>query len=275
MSLYTVNDLINDESINKVEHIATGCKNFDSLTGGILKGAVTVIAAPTGNGKSLVSAHLASALSKENIILYLTFDNNLATEKERFTQIFEHNLYNCNINNIIFPKDNMKEINDFTKLIKYLKLIQETQTIDIIILDGLDKLAIEKKEEETGATLHQDGNVMIKELIDTVQLNETSCIIMTWQLRSGCKLKDVYNVTSDDCAKSIGIARYAEEFFIVKKDYGKDHKLLNWSIRVDKARNVEDNKLIHIQDQETIINLDKNILDDLKNLANKFTNGEE
>lgn len=272
MDLYTVDDLINDESIGEVEHFKTGCANFDSLTGGILKGAVTVFAAPTGNGKSLVSAHLASALSKEHIILYLTFDNNNKTEKLRFRQIFEHKLYGVCPQNIIYPKEEMTKIKSLPVLIEFLKELQKENVFDIIFLDGLDKLSIEKREgEENGATLHQDGNLLIEQLIDVVNVNDNACIIMTWQLKSGCKIKDVYSVTSDDCAKSIGIARYAEEFFIVKKDLDKNHRLCRWAIKIDKARNAEDNKMIEIRSKNTIINLDKSDLDEAKNTINDLS----
>lgn len=280
MEIGTITELINNEKIGEVEHIPTGCANFDSLTGGILKGAVTVIAAPTGNGKSFVSAHLASALSREHAVLYFSFDNNAITDKTRFRQIVENNLYGVCPDNICYPLDEMNKIKSVDVLINFLKELQKENLFEIIFIDGLDKLSIEKSEnnEENGASLHQEGNELIDDLINVIKENNTSCIVMTWQLKSGTKSKDIYSVNSDDCAKSIGISRYAEEFFIVKKDFDKNHNLSNWSIKIDKSRNTEDGKIIDIRSKRTIINLDYNDLDesqDATNTLRNFTNGEE
>ena len=263
-----------------VEFIKTGAKNFDNIVGGILKGGITVIAGGSGQGKSMVGLHLASLLSKENKVLYASMENDVRIDLKRFNDVLSKKIYDININNINYVNAGC-EIDENNMLLSnkdiFNNLINEIPNYDIVVIDGLDLLV---DLSEDGAELYKNGNLLMKLLHKSLKENglETA-IIITWQMNRNANVKKIEELNQYAIGTSMGIIRYASHV------YGVCRFENNWYLKLMKSRtefNI-DASYIDILDQYNNINLNNALqkkevnefIDDLKNLANKFTNGKE
>lgn len=245
-----------DMDIPDIEFYETGSYCFDNIVGGILKSGITVVAGGTGQGKSMVGLHLASLLSRENKVLYLSIENAIQIDMKRFRKTLD--IYNVNTENItyinaILYDESYKQILD-TCLEKV-----KTGEYEIFVIDGADLMF---KEEGEGSKMYQEGQVFMKTLHKVLSDTLSSCIL-TWQLNRGGITKQIEEIDTSDIATSMGIVKFASQVYVVKRYIRDEDKKEtkknkdNWKLRLIKTR-TEANweySTIDILDNKNNINL--------------------
>lgn len=260
-----------------IEFYETGLQNFDEICGGIAKNEITLITGGTGTGKSNVLFHLATALSKENKILYISLENNAQIEMTRYKKIFETNEYNLSMEecdfeyiNAIFEDDDKSILNIIEENIALLP------EYDIIFIDAMET-TIDGSED--GNALYRNGNILMKKLKKALNqyIAEQKSIVISWQMNRDANVKKLEDFTLYSIASSMGIARYAAYIFgVIDINNVKYLKVL-------KARNGFNSliRYINIQDDNGNINLNNTVTvtkEEAKNIINflkGFTNEEK
>lgn len=180
---------------------------IDLLAGGIPMHALSVIAGPTGNGKSLSTLMIAYTLAKNSSVLYISCENRFATDKGRIISLMEkfgrsEGLFYLNIKEIVEKYDAIKSI-------------LSKGGFEIVVVDGMQFILPNGK---TGAESKAIGETLVKEMLNAVNLNdEKPTFILSWQLRREATSKKLADLTTDDIAMSIDIATACEQMYAVKK----------------------------------------------------------
>lgn len=257
--------------IPDIEFYETGSYCFDNIVGGILKSGITVVAGGTGQGKSMVGLHLASLLSKENKVLYLSIENAIQIDMKRFRKTLE--IYNVNEENITYINAILYD-ESYSEILKTCLEKVKTGEYDIFVIDGADLMF---KEDGEGAKMYQEGQNFMKSLHKTLSDTSSSCIL-TWQLNRGGITKEIDEIDTSDIATSMGIVKFASQVYVVKRYIKNEDKKEtkknkdNWKLRLIKTRTEAnwEHSTIDILDNKNNINLtfyDEScaFVDDLKN----------
>lgn len=198
---------------------------LDVLTGnGLSKDSLTVLIGGTGDGKSLLLTHLASKMSEDKKILYVSFENTSKVDNSRFKDC--KNVYeNANHKNIHYVNILDNEMDDKIKWQnKYLIPLVMEEKYDLVCIDAIQTTIDAVEQDE----IHRVGNVLMKELYKLV-LNSRTPMIVTWQAARSTAGKKLKDVTLDDISGSIGTVRYCTNAFFIKRDgdeYSRKLKLL-------------------------------------------------
>lgn len=198
---------------------------LDVLTGnGLSKDSLTVLIGGTGDGKSLLLTHLASKMSENKRILYVSFENTSKVDNSRFKDC--KNVYpNANHKNIHYVNILDNEMDEKIKWQnKYLIPLVMEEKYDLICIDAIQTTIDAVEQDE----IHRVGNVLMKELYKLV-LNSKTPMIVTWQAARSTAGKKLKDVTLDDISGSIGTVRYCTNAFFIKRDgdeYSRKLKLL-------------------------------------------------
>ena len=272
MEIFTLGEYLSMD-IPDIEFYETGSYSFDNIVGGIIQGGITVIAGGTGQGKSMVGLHLASLLSKENKVLYLSIENAIQIDIKRFKKTLE--IYDYDVDNISYINAILYD-ESYTEILKTCLEKIKSQEYNILVIDGADLMF---KDTDDGAKMFKEGEDFMKILHKTLSDTSSSCIL-TWQLnRGGIMKKTIDDIDTSDIATSMGIVKYASQVYAVKRQL-KDEKSPNkWFLRLIKTRTEAnwDHATINILDDKNVINLKYS--DEYVKFANsfkdKFTNEEE
>lgn len=201
---------------------------FDKLSGGIPKNALTIIAGATGNGKSLSSLMVAYSLACNYTVLYISCENRRKTDNSRLkdlTKLF-------GVQDTFFYV-NIKPVKDKMNAIKGALL---STGFDIIVLDGIQFIM---KSGETGGQMLAMGETLVKGILEAINTNDNKpTILLSWQLRREATKKKLEELTTDDIAMSIGIAQACEQAYVVQKGRDKEGKP-NGSIWMGSIKNRE------------------------------------
>lgn len=226
------------EDIPELQFISTGT-NLDNVCGGFPKKGISVICGSSGQGKSFALLHTALSMSLNTRILYVSIENAIQVDKSRFDGNVD--LYKCNVDNIDYL--NVPEC-DFT-YDQTLKQVVELMTIkgqyDAVIIDGGDILV----SGDDGGKQYENGNKTMQ-VLKEISERFNVAVLMSWQLGRGSAKKEIEDITTDDIATSMGIARYASLMWAVIKRK-KEHI---WSMRLIKSR-------FNFSDEDTISVLGK------------------
>lgn len=219
---YSVEEL--EEIENDIEFWDTNTI-LDTLTGcGLSKDSLTVLIGGTGDGKSLLLTHLASKMSEDKKILYVSFENTSKVDNSRFKDC-KLTYENANHKNIHYVNILDNEMDDKVKWEnKYLVPLVMEDKYDLICIDAIQTTIDAVEQDE----IHRTGNVLMKELYKLV-LNSRTPMIVTWQAARSTAGKKLKEVTLDDISGSIGTVRYATNAFFIKRDgesYSRKLKLL-------------------------------------------------
>lgn len=187
---------------------------IDTLTGcGLSKDSLTILLGGTGDGKSLLLAHLASKMSSEKRILYISFENTSKVDASRFRDCKE-TYEGCNHKNIRYVNVLDNEMSDRVKWQnKYVELFAKEEKYDLICIDAI-QTTIDKVDQDE---IHRIGNELMQELYKLV-LNSKTPMLLTWQASRTSALKKLKEITLDDISGSIGTVRYATNVFFIKRD---------------------------------------------------------
>ena len=239
--------------IPDIEFYKTTSYCFDNIVGGIIKGGITVVAGGTGQGKSMVGLHLASLLSKNEKVLYLSIENAIQIDMKRFRKSMD--LYRATpenityINAILYDESYKEILNSCLEMVK-------NQEYQIFVIDGADLMF---KDQEDGAKMFKEGEDFMKVLHKTLSDTSSSCIL-TWQLNRGGITKKIEEIDTSDIATSMGIVKYASQVYAVKRQV-KESK--------DKKENIKDDWCLRLIKTRTEAKWDKstiNILDERNNI---------
>lgn len=181
---------------------------FDKLSGGIPKNALTIIAGATGNGKSLSSLIVAYALACNYTVLYISCENRRKTDNSRLkalTKLF-------GVQDTFFYV-NIKPVKDKMNAIQGALL---STGFDIIVLDGVQFIM---KSGETGGQMLAIGETLVKGILEAINTNDNRpTVLLSWQLRREATKKKLEELTTDDIALSIGIGQACEQAYVVSKN---------------------------------------------------------
>lgn len=181
---------------------------FDKLSGGIPKNALTIIAGATGNGKSLSSLMIAYSLACNYTVLYISCENRRKTDNSRLkdlTRLF-------GVQDTFFYV-NIKTVKDKMNAIQGALL---STGFDIIVLDGIQFIM---KSGETGGQMLAIGETLVKGILEAINTNDNKpTILLSWQLRREAAKKKLDELSTDDIAMSIGIAQACEQAYVVSKN---------------------------------------------------------
>lgn len=192
--------------------------------------SVNVIAGGTGDGKSLCLLHLAYLSSYDHKILYISCENEITVDlKDRVSKIKERYKY-YNEDNITYINvlDKLENENTDTKPAEVLQLINSGK-YDMIFLDSYQVLF--DTEASDGASLYQIGNTIMKALYGC-SVKSKVAVFITWQL-ARIKVDSIDDIDENDISQSMGIARYANTMFAIKRS---KKQLKNWKIKLIKSR---------------------------------------
>lgn len=189
---------------------------IDELTGcGLSKDSLTVIIGGTGDGKSLLLAHLASKMSTENKILYVSFENTSKVDASRFRDC-ETIYSNANHKNITYFNVLDNEMSEKVRWDnKYMQNLINDSNYDIICIDAIQTTVDTVDQDE----IHRVGNSMMKDLYKLV-LATHKPMIVTWQAARTAAGKKLENITLDDISGSVGTVRYCTNAFFIKREDG-------------------------------------------------------
>lgn len=181
---------------------------FDKLSGGIPKNALTIIAGATGNGKSLSSLMVSYALACNYTVLYISCENRRKTDNSRLkdlTKLF-------GVRDTFFYV-NIKPVKDKMKAIQGALI---STGFDIIVLDGVQFIM---KSGETGGQMQAIGETLVKGILEAINTNDNKpTVLLSWQLRREATKKKLDELTTDDIALSIGIGQACEQAYVVSKN---------------------------------------------------------
>lgn len=186
--------VFSDGSIGELQFLSTGVKQFDKLSGGIPCGGITIVAGATGNGKSMLLMHIASNIARNARILYISVENLPEVDKKRFNSL----PYNFDRNNFDYVGVQMQRISDYEQLAKDIVEAITTLHYKAVFIDGGDILI----EGVDGATMYENGNSFMKELLASCSVNKTA-IIVSWQLSRGAIQKKIEDIDTCDVATSM------------------------------------------------------------------------
>lgn len=243
IKLFTLKDW-EDANLPPIEYLKTNTK-FDQFVGGLVRGSATVISGFSGNGKSLIGLHLASAISKNNKVGYVSCENLANIDLDRFKKVDKKSenivYYNVNhgsLDNVTFNDDDI--ISVITQMIK-------RDIFDVIFVDGLEVLM---QQTSDGAGMYAQGNELMKKLIKAVSATKTALVI-TYQLNRASASKKLEDINAGDIADSLGIIRYATNVYALKRDSKE------WRLRCIKSRVECDwsNDIISVVDLNGNVNL--------------------
>lgn len=201
---------------NTVLDVLTGC--------GLSRDSLTVLIGGTGDGKSLLLTHLASKMSENKKILYVSFENTSKVDNSRFKDcknVYEHANHK-NIHYINILDNEMEDRVQWSN--KYLTPLVMEEKYDLVCIDAIQTTIDAVEQDE----IHKTGNVLMKELYKLV-LNSRTPMIVTWQAARSTAGKKLKEVTLDDISGSIGTVRYATNAFFIKRDgesYNRNLKIL-------------------------------------------------
>lgn len=188
-----------------LEYIVTSTA-FDALAYGFVKGEVAIIAAPTGEGKSLSLQYLAEKTALNYRVLYIGCENDIRVDQQR-SKNFKVNSHFKYGNSIYMNKPELLK-----SLCKYIA----DGRCDIVFIDAIN---IELKNAKDGMDSKNIGSDMMKAIIKSAKISNTA-VVLTWQLTRGSKLKSIDDITTDDFEISISVVQYASTIYTVK--YNKD-----------------------------------------------------
>lgn len=207
--------------VSELEETETEIKFFptdtilDELTGnGLSEDSLTILVGGTGDGKSLLLTHLASKMSENNKILYVSFENTMKVDNSRFTRCKE--IYKSKHENIHYINILENEMAD--KLAwrnEYLKNLILEDNYDLVFIDAIQTSIDAVNIDE----IHQVGNVLMKELYKLVLFTHIP-MILTWQASRNSAVKKMDAISYDDISGSIGTMRYCTNAFFIKRDGG-------------------------------------------------------
>lgn len=250
MEVFTLEEYFNMD-IPDIEFYKTDSYSFDLIVGGIIQGGITVIAGGTGQGKSMVGLHLASLLSKDNKILYLSIENAIQIDIKRFKKTCE--IYDYNANNIAYINAILYE-ESYKDILTYCLEKVKSQEFNILVIDGADLMF---KDGDDGAKMFKEGEDFMKILHKTLSDTSSSCIL-TWQLnRGGIMKKTIEDIDTSDIATSMGIVKYASQVYAVKRQLKDEKNPSKWFIRLIKTRTEAnwEQSIMNILDEDNNINL--------------------
>lgn len=196
---------------------------------GFTTSSVNVIAGGTGDGKSLCLIHLAYRASYDHKILYISCENSIQTDSKRFDKIKEtYEEYNEDNITYINVLDKLENENTETKPAEILQLINSGK-YDMVFLDSYQVLF--DAEASDGATLYKIGNTIMKALYGC-SVKSNVAVFITWQL-ARIKVESIEDIDENDISQSMGIARYANTMFVIRRS---KKNLKNWKIKLIKSR---------------------------------------
>lgn len=120
----------------------TGIPGLDGLLGGgIYEGSITLIAGPTGSGKTIIALNLASNLSKSGRkVLYIAYEESLAALKDTLEKLGLENNFRI-----------LSMVPEGRTPVEYYALIKELvekEGFDVLVIDSLSAMQGHMEEKE-------------------------------------------------------------------------------------------------------------------------------
>lgn len=212
-----------EKDLPKLEFLKTKTE-FDSICGGIPKKAITVVSGYSGNGKSFALLHLASALSQDYKVLYVSVENVPQIDIERFKAVPAH--YNINNKNIVYYNV-AYDGTPYDEVTKKIERQLAVEHYDALFIDGGDILM----EGDDGSKMYANGNKLMQRWKAIGEFCDMA-VVVSWQLGRESEKKKIDEIGTSDIAQSIGVVRYASLVLAVKA-IKKDQQ---WWLKATKAR---------------------------------------
>lgn len=203
------------------------------LGGGLSKKSLVALVGGTGDGKSLLLAHLASRFSEDKKVLYLSFENTSENDCDRFRQCAKL-YYQFNAENIGYLNIFESEIESISKWkTEYIERIVFKGAWDVVCIDAWQNSFDTVNQEE----ISKVGNELMTYLRNLMYKADTP-IFFTWQSTKSANGKALKDITSEDLSGSAGVGRYATDVFFVKreKDDSEKTKISHRKIKLLKTR---------------------------------------
>lgn len=172
-------------------------------------GTINLICAQSGIGKSWFLSQFAACMSEKYSILYISLENDIGTDAERFAML--QSIYPCfkiagNAQYLQDPIWDCKEAMD---------LINTLPPFDIVCVDGL-----ETKIDCASDNMFEEYKQEIKKIRDSFP---NSCIWCSWQLTRNLSDKEP---SLADVSASIAVARLAYSATAIYKDKDTKQRLI-------------------------------------------------
>lgn len=216
-------EALDGSDIPQVTYLPTN-SIFDGFIGGIETGEITCVFGPTKSGKSfwLLAIALSASKNSREPVLYVSCENNIATDKSRIDLLREPEaIYNLGLLN---QRSTRLNYEDFFDMIK--KLIK-AKVYKLVVLDGWNNILPSSVD---GSGLFVNGGNFIRDLRDSA--NESGVpVLINWQLSKGFKREKIEDLTSDYSAISVDIPRTCVASYIAQS-IGNGKELLlkfEWS----------------------------------------------
>lgn len=232
-----------EDNTPEIEYLKTNSV-IDFLNGdGLSKKSLTILVGGTGDGKSLLLAHIAYKLSEQYRVLYLSFENASEVDAARFRDCEQ--LYpNSKPQNVMYINVLEEGLAGRIKwdISLYGKLVGEEQ-YDFVCMDALQTTidGIEQNE------IHRQGNILMKYLYG-YSLTKGVPLIMSWQASRESAAYKLDKVSQTDISGSYGTARYCTDMFYLKRE--TDGNKSSRKIKLLKARGGKNAKWGRIWDLE-------------------------
>lgn len=228
-AVLSMNELLSME-YPRVEFVKTGTQ-IDKITGGFALRSMNVILGSSGAGKSMVAMHLGALLSHDYKILYISLENDIADDLERYNQIPSE--YEKVDSNFYYYSQTLSELN--IKLVcNELKQLIKSSEYDIIIIDAAE-LMLQTQDE--GSAMFKTGKDFMASL-HAAQKNDGPIIILTWQMNRSGISDSLSKVDLSSVSMSLGIAQYASSVWAVGKT--KESHTIDWRMKLLKSRHKAD-----------------------------------
>ena len=143
----------------KISGLSTGFASLDCKIGGLRKGEVTLIGGETSSGKSALATNIATNVSKEHTVLFITLE---MLQAEIGARIQEINGGTIDDLDMVFQKEYRITYNDLKPL---LERAQQEANIELVVLDYMQYLGRGMKLEEVAKMSKEIKSLALKHQI--------------------------------------------------------------------------------------------------------------
>lgn len=191
---------------------------IDTCVGGFTKRSINVILGPSGMGKSLVALHMAALMSRDYKVLYLSLENDITDDLERYNEMPIE--YQKNDENLDFYSQQLSDLEP-KLLMQYLTNCVSSNLYDIIFIDAVELMISAKSE---GGAMYKSGMDFMERLKKSLDKSNTT-VVLTWQTNRNGLNQTIEQLSLDDTAMSTGLVKFPRSIWCVGEDKNGIKKL--------------------------------------------------